>query len=331
MDIWNKILHYYKSETTNNYDFIEKINKNLPYVKNNYKDSTNNTITNHDLIEKQNIDNLINMYISNNLITTRMGCVESKFILYTYFKTNLLENNIKIIESENDFYMKKNTGLYYKNNEDKNKVIDWWITNTIEIIKNSTLTSCYCFLHYDLLLWAHLNLKCEFYNWGNLHKIILKNSENKKILYIGNGTNSIQFSHENKIYKKAWNFNVLEFGLYCLKTPQTTSGMDYPDDNMIITTEKIINEIIEKYFDFDTAILGCGAYGPPIINILRKKFSNKNLIYLGSDCYKMFGIYSKGMPIPIHDKDVNINGWIEVLEDCDERCKNIDQGKYWKT
>ena len=327
--MWEKILNYYKFETTNNNDFIEKINKNIDYIKNNYEITSNNVITNSDLIECDYVD-LENKYNKNNLITTRLGCVESKFLLYTYIKTNLLENNLKIISLEDDFYMKKNAGLYYKNNDDKTKVIEWWISNTTEILKKSTLTSCFCFLHYDLLLWAYLNLKGNFYNWGNLHKIILKNSENKKILYIGNSTKTIRYSFENNIFKKAWNFNVSLFELYCLKTPQTTSNMDYPDDNMIITTEKIINEIIEKYSDFDTAILGCGAYGPPIINILSKKFTNKNLIYLGSSCFTMFGIYSKGMPIP-DDKEVNKNEWIEVMEDCDPRCKNIDQGKYWKT
>ena len=57
----------------------------------------------------------------------------------------------------------------------------------------------------------------------------------------------------------------------------------------------------------------------------------KNLIYLGSDCYKMFCLYTKGMLIPIHDDEINIEGWNEVIEECDSRCKNIDQCKYWKT
>lgn len=67
------------------------------------------------------------------------------------------------------------------------------------------------------------------------------------------------------------------------------------------------------------------------MNMLNNKISNKNFIYLGSDCYKMFGIYSKGMPIPIHDIEVNKDGWIEVLEECCDKLKNIDGGKYWKT
>lgn len=330
MNFWDKILNYYKFETNSNRDFIVKLHKNINYIRGEYNKINDDTIVNNDLKESNNYEEILEKYINNNLITTRLGCIESKFLLYTYFETDLLENNLKIIKSENDYYMKKNAGLYYKNIEDKDKVINWWIENTLEIIKKSTLTSAYCFLHYDLLLWSYLDLKYNFYNWGNLHKLILKNSKNKKILYIGNGTKSISYSYNNKIYEKGWNFEIPKFELYCLKTPQTTKNMNYPDDNMIITTNKIIEEIENSYGDFDTAILGCGAYGPPITNILSKKFSNKNLIYLGSSCYYMFCVYSKGMPIP-NENDVNKNEWIEVLEDCDPRCKDIDQGKYWKT
>ena len=218
--------------------------------------------------------------------------------------------------------------VYIKNLNDKNKVLQWWIDNSIDLLHNSTLTSCLLFLKYDLILWSSLNFQKKYYNWGYLYKIILKNSENKKILYIGNNIDSINYAY-NKGIQNAWKFPVSKFSLYSLKTPQTTLNMEYPDITMIETTEKIIQEIELKYNDFDTALLACGAYGPPIINILRKKFNNKNLIYMGSDVFKIFGIYSHIMSIP-EDDDINKSGWIQILEPCDPRCKNIDGGKYWK-
>ena len=324
-------LKIYKYHSYNNKDFINKVLYDTLLLYKYDDDEIVNKITNNDLIENTNSDELINKYQQNNLITTRIGCVESRFIIYHKYKIKqIYNNNINININISDMQMRQNAGLYYKNSDDKKKVWKWWINNTLEIIQKSELTSCYSVLYYDLLLWSLMDLKKKFYNWCLLHKIILKNSENKKILYIGNGVKSIEYAY-NHNFELAWNFKIPKFDLSCIKTPQTTLGMEYPDDNMIITTEKIVDEILLKYNNFDTFILGCGAYGPPIINILSKKLPNKNLIYLGSDCYKMFGIYSKGMPIPINDCDVNIKGWIEVLEDCDEKCKNIDNGKYWKT
>ncbi len=224
--------------------------------------------------------------------------------------------------------MKQNTGLYYKNEKEKNQILDWWTNNTIDIIKKSTLTCAICFLNHDLLLWSLLKKNEDFYNWGLIHKIILKNSYNKKILYIGNAIESIKKAYERGV-EKAWKFDVPKFYMYYLQTPQTTLNMEYPDNSIKETVEKIVNEILEKYQDFDTAILGCGAYGPPIINYLNNKLSNKNLLYLGSGCYTMFGIYSNGMPIPENDEDIIKENWIPVVEKLDNRCKNIDQGKYW--
>ena len=87
---------------------------------------------------------------------------------------------------------------------------------------------------------------------------------------------------------------------------------------------KNIKILIQQY-------LGCGAYGPPIINILRKKYPNKNLCYLGAECYKMFGIYSKGMPytLIIRARELKEN-WIEVLESKPPGTENHPEPKYWK-
>ena len=95
---------------------------------------------------------------------------------------------------------------------------------------------------------------------------------------------------------------------------------------MKVTCQVLLQEIYNKYYDFDTAILGCGAYGPPIINVLRKKYPDKNLVYLGSDCFKMFGIYSAMMDIP--DEIAIKENWIEVLEKIPKGCKNHPEPKY---
>jgi hypothetical protein len=325
MQLWEKIKILHK-HSQNNQEFINNfiINYDKCGLSDIYEFVDTNII-NSDLQEYVDLDEITEKYKNNNLVTTRLGCVECAFLVKymynTHFDCNLFFHN--------DKYMKENAGLYYKNNEDKTKVLDWWCEQTINIVKNSVKTSCYSVLHFDLFFWANINVNGFYCNWGHLHKIILKNSENKKLLYIGNGVDSIKAGYERGL-ANAWNFPVSNFTMSYYKTPQTTLNMDYPDNNMIETTNRIVEEIINSYSDFDTAILGCGAYGPPLTNILSKKLSNKNIVYLGSNCYKMFGIYSEGMPIPICDENVKKDGWIHVLEECDPRCLGIDQGKYWK-
>jgi hypothetical protein len=327
MAFWEKIKILNK-HSPNNKEFINTyIGKYQHLLKQNIYDFINTNVLNSDLQELKNFDEIIEKYKNNNLITTRLGCVESGFLTNYFYKTKIDNQQFLPLDCV-DKYMKENAGLYYKNEADKQKVLDWWCEQTNEIIYNSVITSCYAFLHIDLLLWSNMNIKGNYYNWGPLHKIILQHSENKKILYIGNGVESIKVGYERGL-QNAWNFPVSKFSLNYYKTPQTTINMDYPDNDMIETTNRMAEEIVNSYSDFDTAILGCGAYGPPLTNILSKKLPNKNFVYLGSDCYKMFGIYSDGMPIP-RDNDVNKDGWMQVVEQCDPRCRNIDAGKYWK-
>jgi mannosyltransferase OCH1-like enzyme len=326
---YEKVYYIYQYISKNNKNYIDLCNKYNSYddiinYNINYNQIMNNNLINNSVNYTEDLEELLN---NNKLITTRIGCVESSFIFKYRFDFKLIDDPISYKEKEIDFYMKTNAGLYYNDNNLKEQVLNWWCDNTIEIIKKSTITSCFSFLNYDLYLWALLDIKKKFYNWGNIHKFILKNLSNKKLLYIGSATESIKFAYSN--IHKVWKFKIGTFSMYYVKTPQTTLGMDYPDNSIIDTTNKIIDEIINKYSDFDIAILGCGAYGPPIINILNKKLGDKNMIYLGSSCYTMFGLYSQGMPIP-NDEDIIKENCIEVLEKYDDKCKNIDQGKYWK-
>ena len=113
-----------------------------------------------------------------------------------------------------------------------------------------------------------------------------------------------------------------------IKTPQTTLGSEYIDENSIVTTEKICSEI-HKY-DFDIVLLSCGVYGCPIINYVVKNFNNKSVIYLGSLIYTIFGIYSKGIPIPNYDF-INKEEFMEVDDFDSDTCywANHSKMQYW--
>jgi len=224
--------------------------------------------------------------------------------------------------------MRCNAGFYYKDPNTRDELSKWWCEQTKELLLSETISSSYCFLNFDLPLWALLGLKKQFYNYGCIVKIILQNSEGKKILYIGSAIKSIKAGYDRGL-QNAWTFPVSNFSMYYLKTTQTTTGCPLPHESIKETCEVLINEIDEKYSDFDTAVLGCGAYGPPLINMLRKKYPNKNLCYLGAECYKMFGIYSKGMPYTYYTEAIKEN-WIEVLESKPPGTKNHPEPKYWK-
>jgi hypothetical protein len=128
-----------------------------------------------------------------------------------------------------------------------------------------------------------------------------------------------------------WKFPVSNFTFHTVKTPQTTLGCDYPHDSIKETCEEIIKKIDQNYSNFDTAVLGCGAYGNPLINMLRKKYTNRNIIYLGSDCFKMFGIYSKKMQNTERSvREAIKENWIEVVEKKPKGTENHPEPKYWK-
>ena len=325
---WKNVKNYQEYYCKNNKEFIENL-KNIPLTS--YDSNIiekKEKIINEDLIESTSQEKeLTELYLQNKLVSSRMGCVECAFL----FKLLNLDIPSHLSRTDNiDYDMKNNTGFYYKDKNRKNELWNWWMNETKELLESETITSCYCVLNFDLILWSVLDLKKKYYNYGILSEIILKNSEGKKILYIGNAVDSIWAGYKIGL-QNMWKFPVSNFSLYTVKTPQTTLGCDYPHESIKETCEEIIKEIDNSYNDFDTAILGCGAYGNPLINMLRKKYTNKNIMYLGSDCYKMFGIYSEMMPYTHHIRHgAKTENWIEVVENQLPGTENHPEPKYWK-
>ena len=166
--------------------------------------------------------------------------------------------------------------------------------NFIELIRICTPTISVGFANYDLPLLSQLDITTTCYNYASIWRILLENIGGKTLLYIGNAVKSIEYAKSVGL-NNIWKFHVDDFNLKCVKTPQTTSGSrNFPHNNMIETTENILDEI-ENIGHFDCVILGCGVYGAPLINELRKRYTNTNIVYLGSDCFKMFGILTPKM------------------------------------
>ena len=328
---WLQVFDFYRYNCENNHDFLKKYN-NIPFQPiDNYANSYGNIIKNNDMVESNNqYDELTAMYKNNSLIAFRPGCVEISFALSYVFNTKIPSSHLNVNKSSKlDKYIKANAGLYYRDSSRRTEVLNWWTDHFIDLLKNCTYTPYYCGLHYDLVMLAMLNMKGKLYDCGELYKVILENSEGKKILYVGNAVESIRAGYERGL-QNVWKFPVSNFSMYYLKTPQTTTGMEYPHDTMIETCHDIIQQIDYNYSDFDTAIFGCGAYGSSLINILRKKYPQKNLVYLGSDCFKMFGVKINMQPWEEWDSNVNKDTVIDIVESLPDGCKNHPEKKYWK-
>jgi len=281
---------------------------------------------NPDLRETSNFSELASLYRANKLITTRLGSVESQFIAAVGYGSPWCGQSGRGSEG-----MQTNAGMYFKNQTDQRNVITWWLSETIDIVRHSVLTSCLVFLHLDLLVWAHIGVKGHYYNWGNhdLFKIILRESDSKMILYLGQATDSMQAGYEN--LQNVWKFNVSNFSFHTVYIPQSTRGTSQPNSSMIDVASNIVDYIDSRYSTFDTAVLGCGAWGPPLMNLLRKKYGEtKNLMYLGSETYQLFGVKTRQLGLS-KDKDANKHKLVPVAEHPDEESiAHIDSGKYWR-
>jgi hypothetical protein len=90
--------------------------------------------------------------------------------------------------------------------------------------------------------------------------------------------------------------------------------------------ESILN--LHKINNIDTIIFCCGFYACPLINILRKKINNVNLLSLGSLALNIFGISTKLMYFS-HDIGQIEKNLILPLESLPKGCENHTEKKYW--
>jgi len=187
---------------------------------------------------------------SNKLVAFRSGNVESGFFIKNYTRWVPLW-----LKPRMDLAMRRNAGFYYAKSDRRAEVISWWVNHYKEIYTNAVICAVYdCTnLQNEAYLWATFQLPGKFYNYDILPRVLLENSEGKKILYIGGNTNSIRLGYERGL-QSLWKFPVSNFTMYYLSVPQTTEGCVPPHETMIETTAYLLQEIGEKYSDFDTAI-----------------------------------------------------------------------------
>jgi len=151
--MYEKIYNLYFCNSLNNKDYLNKY-----YNLNNINLESKEIINKDCKLPNNNYNDLLELFKNNNFISFRPGCVETSFILTYVFKFKLLNNHLNNTD-EIDIHLKENAGMYYKNINDKKKVLDWYSTHFIDLIHNSIFTSCFLFLNYDLTLLSLLNIK----------------------------------------------------------------------------------------------------------------------------------------------------------------------------
>jgi hypothetical protein len=202
---------YYKElyeSCSSNRNFLEIVQKYENEIKNLDKVMfPKNKNKNKDIILSQ--ENLENIFLENKLIATRLGSVETKFVIKQIFNKDVVGDKSILKDGNDDSKMKSNAGLYYSNESDKQRIQNWWCGNAVAILTNpgTTLTSCFLFLPYDLTLLSLLNIKNKHLNnYSSLVKLIYL-FENKKVLLVSNGVESMKKSFAaglQRVYKKQY-------------------------------------------------------------------------------------------------------------------------------
>jgi hypothetical protein len=319
---------YFKNlyqQSKDNADFINYVENNMTLINRQDTSILKESINNNDIIINTDINEIISKIKDNSLHTLRLGCVEASFYLMYKLGKRIPLDHLNYDDSI-DGRMQQNAGLYYNNEEDKHKVIEWYCDNLTELAKKATITSCISGIKYDLFFYAYINIVGKtLHDWGLLPDVLITNLQNKKVLIVSNATDILKKSYDRGL-QNVYNIEICQFSsVGYIKTPQTTKGSYYPHENSIVTTEEIFREIQNE--DYDIALLACGVYGVPLTNMIQK--SGKMAVYLGSALYTMFGVYNHGIPLPTNPIYNTLN-FIEVEEECPSHCKHIDLGKYWK-
>lgn len=319
---------YFKNlyqQSENNTDFINYVENNINLINRQDASILKESILNEDININTDFEELKWKIKNNSLHTLRLGCVEASFYLMYKLGKRVPLDHLHYDDSI-DGRMQQNAGLYYKDESDKHKVIEWYCDNLSELAKKATITSCISGIKYDLFFYAYMNITNKtLHDWGLLPDVLITNLQSKKVLIVTNATDILKKSYDRGL-QNVYNIDICQFSkVSYVKTPQTTKGSEYPHENSIETTKYIFDQIEKE--DYDIVFLACGVYGVPLTNLIQKR--GKMAVYLGSALYTMFGVYSHGIPLP-QNSIYNTANFIEVEEQCPEHCKHIDMGKYWK-
>ena len=149
----------------------------------------------------------------------------------------------------------------------------------------------------------------------------------KKVLVVHPFEESIRTQYQKKDQLCPGTEILPDFSLDVMKSVQTSGGNeDERFGSWFEAYEWMKEEILKR--DFDTAILGCGAYGFPLAAEIRK--AGKQAIHLGGTTQLLFGIYGSRWDNNPLIQNLRNDAWVRPLES--EKPKNassVENACYW--
>ena len=180
---------------------------------------------------------------------------------------------------------------------------------------------------------SHLEPWSVYQSEGRNIKLWTSALKGKKVLVIHPFADTIKMQYENNrehIFEKIQStYEILpEFELTTLKAVQTIAGQKDERFDTWFEALKYMEEECWK-IDFDVAIIGCGAYGFPLADAIKKM--GKVVIHLGGATQLMFGIIGKRWEENETFKTKVINEtWTRPLEkECPINKDKVEEGCYW--
>jgi hypothetical protein len=150
--------------------------------------------------------------------------------------------------------------------------------------------------------------------------------KDKTVLIISPLDKSIEYQFKNN-RDKLWQNNLIpQFNIKTYRSVQSIGGSG-PDGSWINSLNRMKSEISD--IDFDIALLGCGAYGIPLVGHIYEKL-NKSAIYIGGALQLLFGIRGKRWDnYDVTARMIN-EYWIRPSsEETPAAAHTIEGGCYW--
>lgn len=233
-----------------------------------------------------------------------------------------------------------NAGIYTNENDVTLDKIKLFCKYYNDAILNTDILSCFD----SKDMYSIQNFYCSKYSLSKIHSRSLEpfyaiqynlkpwthSLINKKLLIIHPFVESFQKQRDNKfqMFKHTKLFLDKQHIIY-YKSFQTIAGNHLHSDwkeTFDIMCKDISN------LDFDIALLGCGGYGLPLCNFIKKDL-NKKSIYIGGGLQLLFGIMGKRWENnPMWKTIISENNTQFIKPSENELCSNlhtIENGCYW--